>query len=119
MTKVARLYHTHGLRQKDIAERLQISQSRVSRLLTQAEEATIVRVVVATPPHVHGELEEQIETRYGLNEVHVIDTVSDDETELSRDLASAAAIILHDVAVEATTIGFTSWSATLRQLVDD
>jgi DNA-binding transcriptional regulator LsrR (DeoR family) len=45
VTKVARLYYTHGLRQTDIAERLQISQSRVSRLLSQAEEANIVRIV--------------------------------------------------------------------------
>ena len=33
MTKVARLYHSHGLRQTEIAARLGISQSRVSRLL--------------------------------------------------------------------------------------
>ena len=55
MIKVARLYHTHGMRQTDIAKRLQISQSRVSRLLTQAEEASIVRTVVAVPPHIHAE----------------------------------------------------------------
>ena len=54
-TKVARLYHTHGLRQTEIADRLAISQSRVSRLLTQAEDAGIVRTVVAVPLHVHAD----------------------------------------------------------------
>jgi DNA-binding transcriptional regulator LsrR (DeoR family) len=118
MTKVARLYHTHGYRQTDIAERLQISQSRVSRLLTQAEEAAIVRIVVAPPRHVYGELEEMIESRYGLSEVHVIEALGADEAELNRDLASAMASIFHELALEVDTIGFTSWSRTLRQMVD-
>ena len=117
VAKVARLYHTHGLRQTDIAERLQISQSRVSRLLSQAEEANIVRIVVAIPPHVHGDLEESIEGRYGLSEVHVIDTVSNEGAALDRDLAYGMASILHDAAPEASTIGFTSWSSTQRQMV--
>lgn len=118
MIKVARLYHTHGMRQTDIAKRLRISQSRVSRLLTQAEEAAIVRTVVAVPPNIHAELEELIEARYGISDVHVIDAVSDDEGELGRDLAHAMAALLHEVAFEAPVIGFTSWSKTLRLMVD-
>jgi DNA-binding transcriptional regulator LsrR (DeoR family) len=118
MIKVARLYHTHGMRQTDIAKRLHISQSRVSRLLTQAEEAAIVRTVVAVPPNIHADLEERIETRYGLADVHVIDAVSGDEGELGRDLAHAMASLLHEVAFEAPVIGFTSWSTTLRLMVD-
>jgi DNA-binding transcriptional regulator LsrR (DeoR family) len=118
MIKVARLYHTHGMRQTDIAKRLRISQSRVSRLLTQAEEAAIVRTVVAVPRHIHADLEEQVEARYGLSDVHVIDSVSEDEGELGRDLAHAMAALLHEVAFEAPVIGFTSWSKTLRLMVD-
>src|SRR5687768_2948008 len=60
LTKVARLYHEHGLRQPQIAEQLSISQPRVSRLLKQAVELGIVRVTVATPAGVHAELEEEI-----------------------------------------------------------
>lgn len=118
MIKVARLYHTHGMRQTDIAKRLGISQSRVSRLLTQAEEAAIVRTVVAVPPHIHADLEERIEKRYGVSDVHVIDAVSDDEAELGRDLAHAMAALLHEVSFDAPVIGFTSWSKTLRRMVD-
>jgi DNA-binding transcriptional regulator LsrR (DeoR family) len=118
MVKVARLYHTHGMRQTDIAERLRISQSRVSRLLTQAEDASIVRTVVAVPQHIHADLEERVETQYGLREVHVIDAVSDDAAELGRDLAHTMASLLHDVAFDIPTIGFTSWSQTLRLMVD-
>jgi DNA-binding transcriptional regulator LsrR (DeoR family) len=118
MVKVARLYHTHGMRQTEIAKRLQISQSRVSRLLTQAEEAKIVRTVVSVPARIHADLEEEVERRYGVQEVHVVDVVSPDEVELGRDLAHAMASLLSEVAFEAPTIGFTSWSATLRLAVD-
>lgn len=118
MVKVARLYHTHGIRQTDIAKRLQISQSRVSRLLTQAEEAAIVRTVVAVPQNLHAELEERVETAYGVDEVHVVDAVSDDDDELARDLAHATAGLLHDVTLDAPVVGFTSWSRTLRLTVD-
>mgnify|MGYP003351866043 FL=1 len=118
LTKVARLYHTHGLRQTEIATRLGISQSRVSRLLQQAEESRIVRTVVAVPIHVHAELEEALEERFGLVEAHVIETAGDDESEVLRDLAVAAASIFSATSMEATTIGWTSWSRTLRAMID-
>ena len=118
MIKVARLYHTHGMRQTEIAERLKISQSRVSRLLTQAEGASVVRTVVAVPPNIHADLEEAVEQRYGVSEVHVVDAVSDDAAELNRDLAHAMAALLHDTSLEVSTLGFTSWSQTLRVMVE-
>lgn len=117
VVKVARLYHTHGRRQSDIATRLQVSQSRVSRLLAQAEETGIVRTVVTARPEIHSELEEQVEQRYGLNEVHVFDAVSADDAEFVRDLAHAMAAVLEQSQLRAPTIGFTSWSRTLRQMV--
>lgn len=117
LVKVARLYHTHGRRQSEIADRLQISQSRVSRLLAQAEEEGIVRTVVAVPLQSHSDLEERIQELYGVPEVQVIDTVSNHDGEFMRDLAYAMAAVLERVGVKAPTIGFTSWSRTLRLMV--
>lgn len=118
MTKVARLYHTHGLRQTEIAERLGISQSRVSRLLQQAEEARIIRTVVAVPTHVHAEVEEALEREFGITEAHVVETVGQGEQEILLDLAAAAASIFSEVSRDVPTIGWTSWSRTLRAMVD-
>ena len=42
MTKVAHLYHAKGLGQIEIAQRLGLSQARVSRLLAAAKEKGIV-----------------------------------------------------------------------------
>lgn len=118
MTKVARLYHSHGKRQTEIAERLNISQSRVSRLLQQAEESGIVRTVVVVPPGLHTEVEEELQRVYGLAEAHVVDAVAGDDSEMTRDLGHAAASILADRPFEGATVGFTSWSRSLRHMVD-
>ncbi len=118
MTKVARFYHTHGLRQTEIAERLGISQSRVSRLLQQAEEARIIRTVVAVPSHVHADVEEALEREYGLTEAHVVEAAGDTEDEVILELGAAAASIFAETSREAPTIGWTSWSRTLRAMTD-
>jgi DNA-binding transcriptional regulator LsrR (DeoR family) len=117
MAKVARLYHTRGLRQIEIAERLNISQSRVSRLLTQAEDLGMVRTVVVPPDGLNVDLEEELERSYSLSEAYVVDTVADDDEEFTRDLGQAAASILANASMEPSTIGFTSWSRTLREVV--
>ena len=46
MSVAARLYYIQEIRQRDIANRLGISQARVSRLLRQAEECGVVRTVL-------------------------------------------------------------------------
>src|SRR3954447_26900405 len=73
MTKVARLYHEHDVRQPEIARRLHISQARVSRLLKQAEQEGIVRTTVVVPEGVLTGVEDALEAGYGLREAIVVD----------------------------------------------
>jgi DNA-binding transcriptional regulator LsrR (DeoR family) len=56
LTRVARMYHEEGLPQREIAVRLSLSQSRVSRMLRAAAEAGIVRTVLTAPADVHAAL---------------------------------------------------------------
>lgn len=93
LTKVARLYHHSGLRQVEIADRLRISQTRVSRLLWQAEADGIVHTVVVPLIGLNATIEEQLEDRYSLAEAHLVDTVADSEDELGAELGEAAAAI--------------------------
>ncbi|MBV9922441.1 MAG: MarR family transcriptional regulator [Pseudonocardia sp.] len=118
LAKVARLYYHSGLRQTEIADRLRISQTRVSRLLQQAEAEGIVQTVVVPLVGLNVEIEEQLEDRYALAEVHVIEAVSDDEAELSIELGAAAAAIFATMPVEMPVVGLTSWSRTLRHMVE-
>src|SRR4051794_13661548 len=81
MTKVASLYYEQGLRQAEIADRLDLSQSRVSRLLKQAEKEGIVRITVAQPQGFYPELEERLQVLYGLREAVVADCERDDDQD--------------------------------------
>lgn len=118
LAKVARLYHHSGLRQVEIADRLRISQTRVSRLLQQAEDCGIVQTVVVPLVGLHSEIEEELEARYSLAEVHVVDVVADDQDGLSAELGAAAAAIFASMPVDVPVVGLTSWSRTLRHMID-
>ena len=119
MTKVARLYHEQGVRQPEIAERLNISQPRVSRLLKKAVAVGIVRTTVVTPRGVYAELEEDLEQLYGLREVVVADTSGvDDEQGLAPALGAVAANYLETTLIAGERIGISSWSSVLLATVE-
>lgn len=112
MSQVARLYHVRSLRQREIAELLQMSQARVSRLLAMAEEQGFVRTAVIVPEGLHPDLEGAIELAYGINEVHVVEVTG--EESIPVELGIVAAQYFSESPIEGELIGFTSWSTTLR-----
>jgi DNA-binding transcriptional regulator LsrR (DeoR family) len=119
LTKVARLYHEHGMRQPQIAEQLHISQPRVSRLLKQAVDLGIVRTSVLTPAGVFAEEEEAIERKFGLRDVVVADPGPNvTEQSLLLAIGGAAAVYLETTLTGGDCIGLSSWSATLLATVD-
>jgi DNA-binding transcriptional regulator LsrR (DeoR family) len=107
LTRVARMYHEEGLPQREIALRLSLSQSRVSRLLRRAVQVGIVRTVVVPPPEVHVALEDALRSRYGLLDAVVVD----DDTLPA--LGGATAAYLDATVAAGDRIGIASWSATL------
>jgi len=118
MTKVARLYHEHDVRQPEIARRLHISQARVSRLLKQAEAEGIVRTTVVVPAGVQTALEEALEARHGLREAVVVETLDDTQEGIIHDLGVATARYLEASLTGGDVVGISSWSATLLAAVD-
>jgi DNA-binding transcriptional regulator LsrR (DeoR family) len=117
MAKVARLYYTRGLNQAQICERLDIHQSTVSRLLKKAEQEGIVRITVSLPSGSHTDIEDALETAYGLHDAIVVDCL-EDEDQISRDLGAAAAFYLETTLRPNDVIGISSWSASLLSMVD-
>ena len=119
LAKVARLYYTDGLRQPEIASRLDLSQARVSRLLKRAEAEGIVRITVTAPSGVFPELEEDLQQAYGLKVGIVVDAPADaDETQLNAELGAAAAYYLEAVLRSRDVMGVSSWSASLLATAD-
>jgi DNA-binding transcriptional regulator LsrR (DeoR family) len=117
MAKVARMYYDQGIRQQEITERLNIHQSKVSRLLKRARESNIVRIIVATPAGVFPELEDALERRFHLNEAVVIDAEGDEE-RVARDLGAAASFYLETTIAPGTVVGISSWSRSLFSMVE-
>ncbi len=115
LVTAARLYHVQGLRQREIGLRLGLSQARVSRLLRQAVLDGLVRTVVAVPEGLRPELEEAVESSFGVPEVHVVECAADGD-ELGATLGRAAAAYFAEVPPTGQIIGFTSWSRTLQQM---
>jgi len=117
MTKVARMYYLQNIRQTQITERLNLHQSTVSRLLKRAVDVGIVRISIAAQSNIHLDLEEALEARFGLKQAVIVDSVSSSEEQLARDLGSAAAYLLENFVRGRQTIGISSWSAALLEMI--
>jgi DNA-binding transcriptional regulator LsrR (DeoR family) len=117
LARVARMYHERGLRQPQIAAELHLSQPRVSRLLKQAVEVGIVRTVVALPPGVYTDLEDEVQGRYGLRDVVVVDA-GGAAGDVLRALGAATAQYLDVTLTGGDVLGIASWSETLITAVE-
>jgi DNA-binding transcriptional regulator LsrR (DeoR family) len=118
VTKVAKLYHEARLRQPEIAERLNLSQSRVSRLLSQAVTDGIVRTIVIPPAGLYCDLEEELAQKYGLLDAVIAEPVGDDGNSLLAALGSVGAGYLEATLSGNERLGISSWSSTLLATVN-
>ena len=71
LVKVSKMYYEEGLAQDDIILRLNLSRSKISRLLQQARDEGIVQITVTTPRHMYSDLENGLEKQYGLAECKI------------------------------------------------
>jgi DNA-binding transcriptional regulator LsrR (DeoR family) len=120
LARVARLYYTDGLRQPEIAARLDLSQARVSRLLKRAEAEGIIRITVSSPAGIFPEIEEELQQAYGLKVAFVVDApgAADNEERLLHELGAAAAYYLEAVLRSGDIMGISSWSSSLLATAD-
>lgn len=73
--KCCSLYYQDGLGQQEICSRLGISRPTVSRMLSLGRELGIVRIEVKNPDNErYGQLEREVEKRFDLQEVIIVDT---------------------------------------------
>jgi DNA-binding transcriptional regulator LsrR (DeoR family) len=117
MAKVARMYHERGIRQPQIAADLRLSQSRVSRLLSQAAEIGIVRTIVTLPSGVYTTVEEELEEKFGLIDSVIVDT-GGSSGDVIPALGAAAGSYLGESLLPGDKVGISSWSATLLATVE-
>jgi DNA-binding transcriptional regulator LsrR (DeoR family) len=122
LTKVGTLYYLESKTQQEIADRLHLSRSAVSRLLDDARALGIVRIAITPTEALHIDLESALESRFNLAEAHVVSVDRPtksalDLSTLRRQLGLAAANVLARTIRPGDTIGL-AWGTTLAAMVD-
>lgn len=116
--KISSLYYLQSYTQQDIADKLGISRPMVSRLLKQAREAGIVQIKVLPSAGNFIELENELESRYQLDEVIIIESeLPESQKFTSQQIGVAAAEYLIRTIKDEDIIGVT-WGTTIRAMVD-
>jgi DNA-binding transcriptional regulator LsrR (DeoR family) len=118
LSKVSRLYYEQNFIQQEISERLHLSRPKVSRLLQQAQQEGVVKITVNSTPGVYSELEGQMEKRFRLQEVVVVDVTNpDSQNSVSHELGRAAADYFQSTVQDKDIIGL-AWGSTLSAMVN-
>ncbi len=114
LVEIARMYYEYGLGQQEIAERVGLSRSRVSRMLARAKELGIVQVTISDSYREESELARQLQERFGLKRAVVCPVPRSSRRPLTWHLGQAAARLLREVVRDNDTIGVTGGSTMLQ-----
>lgn len=120
LAMVASLYYKLHQGQAEIAQRLGVSTSKVSRLLKEAWERGVIEVQIKTPIPRDFALETQVVTRFALTDALILDAKPDhDEASLVASVGQLAAIYLQRIILElpdGATIGV-AWGTGVHATV--
>lgn len=121
LAMVASLYYKLHQSQAEIADRLGVSTSKVSRLLKDAWDRGIIEVNIRTPIPRDFALEQELMTRFGLRDAYVLETKSEaDEHSLLNATGQLAASYLARVIptfAPGSTIGV-AWGTGVQSTVN-
>ncbi|WP_246159976.1 sugar-binding transcriptional regulator [Microbacterium rhizomatis] len=110
---VARLHFEGGHSMEEIADRLGVSRSTVSRLLQHARDIGLVEVRVASSPDEIAPLERRLSERWGIKVVvAAVPPGSGDEATLEH-VAEMAARVIADAVTPESVIGV-AWGSTME-----
>ena len=119
LIKIAKLYYENNLTQDTIAQKLRMSRPRVSRLMQEAIETGIVKITITAEPGGYTSYENQIESKFGLLEVVVVDVTDPDSPEqVARDLGVAGADYFSRLVQDGDKVGLT-WGISSAAMVEN
>lgn len=113
----ARLYYLDGLPQAEVAKFTNVSQAKVSRLLSLARERGIVRITVEDYQPRNVALEKALQKEFRLSSVAVIKTATDLSAEDLRRAVGHFAGTFVDSMIESGSTVTISGGRTMRELV--
>jgi len=91
LAKVAAMYYEDEMTQHDIAAALELSRVKIHRLLKEARQSQIVRILIDWPHKRARELERRLVDQFDLERALVLQTATTDSALLLRQIAQLAA----------------------------
>jgi DNA-binding transcriptional regulator LsrR (DeoR family) len=117
LADVAEMYYLEGKDQTDIARKVGVSRSMISRMLTEARRQGIVEIKVFRPIHSDHDLEEAIKDRFGIESVFVVSMEDIKPVKLLTTLGRAAADVLKKIIRPDLVIGV-AWGTAVSATVE-
>jgi DNA-binding transcriptional regulator LsrR (DeoR family) len=117
LVKVAELYYSAGKTQEEIAQQMGLSRTKVSRLLTRAQEEGIVKIEIIKPDLGISDIEEEIEKRFRPKEAIVVPDRFTDSLLLKKSIGATAARYVERVIRMHDVVGV-SWGSTIYEVVN-
>ena len=120
LAEVAQLYYVGDLTQEQVAQRIGVSRSNVSRLLKEARKQGMVEIKIHSPLRTVPALQEDLASRLGLRECLVLDDLNQDSrvfdtSDTATQVASLAARYLMDNVGEGDTVGL-GWGRSVYRV---
>ncbi len=116
ISKVARLYYIERLTQQKIADKLNISRTKVSRYLNIARKEKIVEIKINPRVEDYSELEYEIEKKFKIKECSVVPSFKNKE-EVLKMMADPLNNLLERILVNGSYLGI-GWGSSLKEVSD-
>ena len=116
LSKIARLYYSERLTQQEIAGRLNISRTKVSRYLDEARKDKIVEIKINLPEEDYSNLEYRIEKSFKIKECIVVATL-DNKEEILKMMAGPLNNLFERILAGGSYLGI-GWGSSLKTIAD-
>ena len=118
LAEVAELYYLKGMQQAEIAVKMKVSRSLVSRMISEAQEKGIVSITINHYFRRNNELEKKLCTKYGIEAAGVLSIPQSlDQADIKIQLGRFAADLIYGALCSGTVVGFT-FGTTLQRIVE-
>lgn len=116
LSKIARLYYSERLTQQEIAGRLNISRTKVSRYLDEARKDKVVEIKINLPEEDYSNLEYRIEKSFKIKECAVVPTFENKE-EILKMMAGPLNNLFERILDGGSYLGI-GWGSSLKGISD-
>lgn len=112
---VAKLYYRSDFSQQKIAQELGVSRPSISRLLQYAKDKGYVNIQIIDPVEDMTHMEQRLKEKLHLKDVKIASSTINDEEEIKKYIAIAAAKYLDSIVKDGDIIGV-GWGTTLNNM---